>query len=260
MHASLHKLVQSCTLPNTLLFCGKRGSGKLAAAQELALALMGPKHAKKLEMGIHPDFRILVPEGKVYMHPIESVRQLIDEVVLPPFESAWRLFVIDEAHRMLPTSGNALLKTLEEPTAHTLLILLTDEPQSLLPTIVSRCRRIDFAPPSTSPSMPTTLQQILATDLYRERLELYAKLEEEVGESMEAIDEIFEHLLSWGRDVHWLQSGGASSRLLHPELIYRAPRLLPWPHFLTLLDTCRLSLARSIKLRHILDYFFLSLF
>ncbi len=143
MQPLLQTLAETKTVPNTLLFCGSNIHEMLSASKELALALMGKEHALKLEKEIHPDMRLYSPQGKIGMHPMESMRGLINEVSLPPFEAPVRLFVIDQAHRMLPTSSNALLKTLEEPTAHTHIILITSEPPTPLPTIVSRARPID---------------------------------------------------------------------------------------------------------------------
>ena len=80
------------------------------------------------------------------MHSIDSLRALSEEVYLPPNEAAYKVFVIHDADRMLPTSANALLKTFEEPAPHTLILLLSSFPQALLPTVLSRCRRLYFQP------------------------------------------------------------------------------------------------------------------
>jgi DNA polymerase III delta prime subunit len=80
------------------------------------------------------------------MHSIVDIRRLIDEVNLAPFSSENKAFIIDDAERMLPTSSNALLKTLEEPPKNTLIILVTSSPEKLLPTIISRCQQVRFCP------------------------------------------------------------------------------------------------------------------
>jgi DNA polymerase-3 subunit delta' len=80
------------------------------------------------------------------MHPVENIRALVKEAAYPPFEAPAKVFIIHDAHQMLPASSNALLKTLEEPTAHTFFILITSQAESLLPTIVSRSRPVPFFP------------------------------------------------------------------------------------------------------------------
>ncbi len=267
MHTLLQKLAESNTVPGTLLFCGPKRAGKRAAAQELAVALMGPEHSLKIEKEVHPDLLFFQPEGKVSMHTMESMRRIINEVSFPPFEAPVRFFVIEEAHRMLPTSSNALLKTLEEPTAHSYILLLTSEPASLLPTIISRCRRIDFNAPEETGSIPSLLVDLLSKPLaYDDKLDIFEQLETEIEESseghakVEAIDTLFEHILTWYRDLHLLTNGADPHLLKHPEhlsVLQEAPSPPPWQHLLDLTEKSRLALRRSIKLRHVLDHFFL---
>lgn len=147
--AALMRMAEHKRMPNTLLFTGLEGVGKGLYALALTRLLMGPSHAHKLQRANHPDLHLFYPEGKSQLHPIESIRQLIDEVGMPPFEAPVKVFIIHDAHRMLPASSNALLKTLEEPSENSYLILLTDEPEALLPTILSRCCQIPFFPVSS---------------------------------------------------------------------------------------------------------------
>lgn len=88
----------------------------------------------------HPDVHHYHPEGKSGLHPIESLRDLQKQAALVPLEAKKKFFIIHDAERMLPTSANALLKTLEEPPAQTFLILKTGSENSLLSTIRSRCQ------------------------------------------------------------------------------------------------------------------------
>ncbi len=144
--AALQRMVDQKTVPNTLLFAGPEGVGKSRFALALAAHLMGERHQAKIASGNHPDVHIYLPEGKGSLHPIDAMRKLIDEVGMPPFESTLKVFIIHDAHQMLPASSNALLKTFEEPNLDSYIILLSDKPELLLPTIVSRCRRIPFFP------------------------------------------------------------------------------------------------------------------
>jgi DNA polymerase-3 subunit delta' len=128
------------------LFYGPDGIGKGLFALALAQLLMGKEHAHKLATQNHPDLHIYFPEGKSAIHPIENIRKLIDEVALPPYEAPVKVFIIHDAHQMLPYSSNALLKTFEEPSFHSYFILLTSVLDAMLPTIVSRCRKVPFFP------------------------------------------------------------------------------------------------------------------
>lgn len=132
--------------PSTLLFEGPRGVGKSQFARAFAHTLLSSCNAHKLASGHHPDLREYFPEGKTSMHPMHAMKELIAEAEKPPFEATHKVFIIHEAERMLPSSSNALLKTLEEPFQHIIFILVTSHPELLLPTIVSRTFRLSFFP------------------------------------------------------------------------------------------------------------------
>lgn len=148
--ASLITALAVQSLPNTLLFAGPDGIGKGLFATTLAVLLMGTEQNRELTehkvlQGNHPDLHEYFPEGKAQMHSIQLMRELIGEVGKTPFEGRSKVFVIHDADRMLLTSANALLKTLEEPTLDSYIILLTSSASELLPTIVSRCRTFSFS-------------------------------------------------------------------------------------------------------------------
>lgn len=145
-HILIERMLASRQVPNTLLFAGPEAVGKGLFALKLAAGLMGPGHAKKMEHGSHPDVHVYHPEGKSGLHPISAMRQLIEEMQLPPFEAPCKIFILHDAERMLPSASNALLKTFEEPSLDSYIILLSSECEAMLPTIVSRCRKISFFP------------------------------------------------------------------------------------------------------------------
>ena len=139
------------SVANTVLFVGPDGIGKKLFAKELAFYLMYSNviddvTKKRVIENKHPDLHIYRPEGKSGMHPIAAMRELITQVFLSPFEAESKVFIIYDAERMLPSSANALLKTLEEPNLDSYIILLTTKESLLLPTIVSRCVRLQFHP------------------------------------------------------------------------------------------------------------------
>lgn len=144
--SALQRMVEQNSVPNTLLFYGPDGVGKSLFAIALAQLLMGPTHASKLASQNHPDLHIYRPEGKSSIHTMETIRKLIDEAALPPYEAPVKVFILHNADQMLPYSSNALLKTLEEPPFHCYFILLTSSLDSILPTIASRCRKLPFFP------------------------------------------------------------------------------------------------------------------
>lgn len=134
----LTRMVERDTVPQSLLFSGPEGIGKGLFAQAFAKLIL------KTDRSQHSDIRIYRPEGKIGMHSMESLRKLSEEVYLAPFEGEKKVFIIHDAHRMLPTSANALLKTFEEPALHSIIILISSSPERLLPTVLSRCQSVRF--------------------------------------------------------------------------------------------------------------------
>jgi DNA polymerase III subunit delta' len=134
------------------LFHGPAGTGKRDAARTFAGELLArgakdPDNAKVRTLhGSHPDLTWVSPSGA---H--EMLRRDVDEAVVAaashtPFEAGYRIFVLERADTLIEQAANALLKTLEEPPAYVVLILLTDRPTQVLPTIASRCQPVRFDP------------------------------------------------------------------------------------------------------------------
>lgn len=145
---SLQKTLESEYLPNTFLFYGPSGVGKTLFAKQMATRLMyddlSSSNKKRIDEENHPDFCVIRPEGK--LHAIENLRKMIKEVHNPPFEAQSKVFIIDDADKMLDSSSNAILKTLEEPNLDNYLILVTSHIEKILLTIRSRCMLIGFSP------------------------------------------------------------------------------------------------------------------
>jgi len=136
----LTQILEKEAVPNSLLFSGIDGIGKGLFAEAFARKLL--QTTKKHP----PDLRHYHPVGKLGMHSIDSLRELTREVFLSPFEAKKKVFIVHEAHRMLATSANALLKTFEEPALNAVVILLSAHPEQMLPTILSRCQKLRFLP------------------------------------------------------------------------------------------------------------------
>ncbi len=135
----LANMVKKDAIGNSLLFAGIEGIGKSLFAENLAKLILKTDSLKN-----HPDFYVYRPEGKLGLHSIDSMRQMCEKVYLAPYSSTRKVFIIHNAEKMLPSSANSLLKTFEEPSLDTVIILLSSNPNALLPTILSRCRVIRF--------------------------------------------------------------------------------------------------------------------
>lgn len=147
----LQHMLATGRVGNSLLFAGCEGVGKSLFAQAVATAILCEndplgQHRQKISRGVHTDLHVLRPEGKIALHSIDSVRRFTEEVYSRPNESAQKVLIIQDADRMLPTSANALLKTFEEPALRSVIILISSRPESLLPTVRSRCRKVMFQP------------------------------------------------------------------------------------------------------------------
>lgn len=135
------------------LFDGPSGVGKELAARALAtdITAAGDPHiVERIELGAHPDVRVFRPrdEGKRNIH-VEVLRtEILPLAQFAPFEAESTFFIFPEADVSFPVfqpeAANALLKTLEEPRPNVHFILTSERPESLLPTIRSRCQRIRF--------------------------------------------------------------------------------------------------------------------
>src|SRR5277367_802413 len=113
--------------------------------ENLALGLAGQVLAGAPQE--HPDFHAVRPESKSRHITVEQIRELERELYLRPFIAPLKVAVIFDAERMClgsASAANAFLKTLEEPPAHTLILLTSGRPAMLLPTIISRCLRLDL--------------------------------------------------------------------------------------------------------------------
>jgi len=131
-----HHLSQG-KFPHAYLFAGSKGIGKKTLALEFAKKVLGAENLNN-----HPDFAVLDEPGEIIM---ETMLDFISRLSYKPFLAQKKIAVINNAQNLNRQSGNALLKTLEEPSPSTIIILLADSAR-LLPTIVSRCQVLNFHP------------------------------------------------------------------------------------------------------------------
>jgi DNA polymerase-3 subunit delta' len=133
------------------LFHGPAGAGKSEAALAFAAGLVCADNGcgecdtcRRVLSGIHPDVEIVSPEGNFIRK--EEITDINMHAVYRPFEARAKVYVLFEAESFNTEAANAFLKTLEEPPSHVHFILVSDRPERLPPTIVSRCQPVVFSP------------------------------------------------------------------------------------------------------------------
>lgn len=151
--------IERAQLPHALLLAGPLGVGKRMFARALGAVLLcrSPQYGAAcgqckscllLAADTHPDWHWLAPEEAGKAIKIDQVRELVEQMTQTAQQGGRKLVFMAPAEAMNRNAANALLKTLEEPTAAALLILISDMPGRLLPTIRSRCQRLDFPVPA----------------------------------------------------------------------------------------------------------------
>ncbi|NWG86992.1 MAG: DNA polymerase III subunit delta' [Hydrogenophilaceae bacterium] len=167
-------------LPHALLLHGAAGIGKRALAMELArwLLCQAPTAAGGcgecpsclwFAQGGHPDFRLIEPasesetaeEGKKggKRISVDQVREVVEFLTLSAHQGGWRAVVLQPAEALGVAAANALLKTLEEPPPRTVFLLVSHQPRRLLPTILSRCRKLPVASPEPAAALAWLREQ-----------------------------------------------------------------------------------------------------
>ena len=149
--ALLSRTLATGKTAHAYLFEGIEGCGKKLTALAFIEAVFcggteGCGHCpacRKISSGRHPDLHLVEPDGAFIK--IDQIRELQRELAFRPFEATKKACIIDGAERLNPAAGNALLKTLEEPPGNALLILITANPDGVLPTVLSRCQRLHFS-------------------------------------------------------------------------------------------------------------------
>jgi DNA polymerase-3 subunit delta' len=255
--AALERLLaERSRLPHALLVHGPSGTGKAEFARALAAGVLCEAPRAGLacnecaschwfSQGNHPDFREIVPEAtadeegegaeaetakadraRSLVIKIDQVRAVADFISLSTHRSGYRVLVLRPAESMQPAAANAILKTLEEPPPSTIIVLVSDRPAKLLPTIRSRCRQLALPMPPRNlalawlkehgtPNPETVLAlaggaPLLARDLAEpEEEELRRRLFAELSRPGGADPLQFAAAIDRGaveRTIHWLQT------------------------------------------------------
>lgn len=139
---TLLKSIQNNHLAQAYLFCGPRGVGKTTCARILA-KLVNEYGQPDVDETNDYAFNIFELDA-ASNNSVDDIRNLIDQVRIPPQVGKYKVYIIDEVHMLSTNAFNAFLKTLEEPPAYAIFILATTEKHKVLPTILSRCQIFDF--------------------------------------------------------------------------------------------------------------------
>ncbi len=156
---------QSQKLPHALMLAGQKGIGKSCLARALAQFLLCLSPRSGLACGecrscllnkanTHPDMKLIGPEEVGKAVKIDQIRALADFVSKTSQQGGYKVAIIEPAEAMNINAANALLKSLEEPSGNTLLILVSHVPSTVMATVRSRCQLLTLLTPATDQALP----------------------------------------------------------------------------------------------------------
>ena len=263
----LQRTVASDRIAGAYLFVGPTGVGKETVARYFAQLIFCQQDAqpptvcgtclacRKVDSGNHPDLRFIRPEGSLLR--IGQIRELQKQVIYEPLEASRKVYILTDVERMNAEAENCLLKTLEEPPAASVLILLTSNIQVLLPTTRSRCQILQFHPMPTqelvtvltdrfsvTPEQATTLAIAAGGAIGKAitQLEKGDALTEEIPDILKETDllaafrlaenfkdnpETLDSLVTWYRDLLFLQQGAPLELITHIHSLEELQTLVP---------------------------------
>ena len=165
---TLSNAVEQGRVHHAYLFVGSRGTGKTSMAKILAASLNcqngGPtvtpcgKCESCVSIASATSLDVVEMDA-ASNNSVDDIRDLRDRVGYAPVGGRHKVYILDEAHMLTTAAWNAFLKTLEEPPPHTIFVLATTEANKVLPTVVDRCHRFDFARPGV-PQIATVLRRV----------------------------------------------------------------------------------------------------
>ena len=202
---SILQSIKSGNISHSYLFVGKSGIGKKLFAKEIAKKVMclGDKTCEsciKFDANSNPDFTMVVPDGKSIK--IEQIRNLQSKIIEKPIISSRKVYIINNAEKMTVEAQNCLLKTLEEPPEFVTIILVSNNENTILTTIKSRCTKVAFTEETKKEITEENkerfenlekifgnVERYLSIDLLNKIDELY-KEKDNIFENLEYINEI----------------------------------------------------------------------
>ena len=263
----LQQTVASDRIAGAYLFVGPTGVGKETVARYFTQLIFCEQDTqpptacgtclacRKVDSGNHPDLQFIRPEGSLLK--IGQIRELQKQIIYEPLEASRKVYILTDVERMNEEAENCLLKTLEEPPASSVLILLTSNIRALLPTTRSRCQILQFHPmptqelaeilverfsvaPEQATPLAITAEGVIGKALTQ--LEKGDVLTEEVPEILKTTDQLAafrlaEHikdnpetlgeLVTWYRDLLFLQQGAPTDLIIHIYSVEELQRIVP---------------------------------
>lgn len=206
---TLQKAIKLGNIAHSYLFYGGRGTGKTTVARILA---------QEIKCSVNDLNEIDAASNR----GIDDIRELREAVAVLPFESPYKVYIIDEVHMLTKEAFNALLKTLEEPPEHVVFVLATTEIEKLPDTIVSRCQTFSFKKPSQK-----TLKNIILNTSKKEGFELEKGAEDLISllgdESFRDTLGILQKVISASSDPNLKDGQGKKISVAEVEKITGAP-------------------------------------
>ena len=170
----LKRGISTGNISHAYIFAGEKGAGKRTLADTLAMALVceskGEKpcgvcrFCKQAASGNHPDISVITHEKPNSIGVDDVRRQLVEDVLIRPYNGGKKIYIIPEAEKMTVQAQNAILKTIEEPPAYAVIMLLASNEQSLLDTIRSRCVLLNLRPVSDAQVKEYLMEKLLVPD------------------------------------------------------------------------------------------------
>lgn len=264
----LQHTVASGRIAGAYLFVGPAGVGKETVAHYFAQLIFCQQETasprvcgtclacRKVDSGNHPDLQFIRPEGSLLK--IGQIRALQRQVIYEPLEASRKIYILTDVDRMNPEAENCLLKTLEEPPAASVLILLTSNVQALLPTTRSRCQILQFRPMPTQELAEILVDQFSVVPKQATALAIAAggsvgkaltqlengdPLTEKVPEILRETDrlaafrlaedfknnpETLGELVTWYRDLIFLQQGAPRELITHIYSVEELRTIVPY--------------------------------
>lgn len=263
----LQNAVNSERVAGAYLFAGEQGVGKETVALFFAGLILcedrmdgltpcaACRACRKMKSGNHPDFRIIRPDGSQLK--IDQIREMQQQISYQPLEGPRKIYILANTEKMNVYTANSLLKTLEEPPAASTIILLTENLNTILPTIRSRSQILTFYP-MPSEELANALVDSFSTDIETathasilsrgivgkaitlvekgtsDRQEIPEILEEtdliaafRLAEQFEKDLDSLDELITWYRDLLLIQQGAPKELITHTNAVDRLQTLAP---------------------------------
>ena len=201
----LKKAAELGRIPHALLFYGQDSGEKMSAALEFVKLVNGPDALN----GVRPDLVVIEPQEDKEIK-IAQIRELHNKLSLKSYSAPFKAAIINQAHYLNQEAQSAFLKLLEEPRGRTIFILITEYPEMLLPTILSRVERLRFCSPAgqaLSKEGAEKISKIIKSDLGK--LFQYAK---ELADDPQNLKKTLESWLSYFREA--LLSDPSQSKII----------------------------------------------